>query len=297
MNNLINLPSVYSPTIIGREDRADYMRSQAAKYKFNLYLHPVNDFYTHRDEFKVTGPFIHEDNFIPENFLSFNYCTFISYLRCLKIWYNTTEEESVIVCDDDTDFSVSDYWNFTWSNFYKMLPKKWKCVQLIRMRKNLNIDEEDDWKSKQLKEVLELSSSSDTNNKSLLQYKLINRSIITQNSGGGVFLLNREYVKLLLDHFTRGEDYHLSVIYEGDDAYPFPEVCVVSLCLPGEAFNFPMFVENIFVDTTYFNSSMQGKAWKKIHCNSRDFYHHFWKENSKNTNIFNLFNNKNINFN
>ena len=46
--NLIGMPTVVSPTVEGREDRAEFMKAQAERYGFNLYLHKVKDFYTNR---------------------------------------------------------------------------------------------------------------------------------------------------------------------------------------------------------------------------------------------------------
>lgn len=277
MGNLTNFPSVYSPTIIGREDRAEYMRSQAEKYGFNLHLYPVKDYYTNRHEFKVSGPMINEGNFIPKNLHSFNYCTFISYLRCIKKWYEETEEEQVIVCDDDTDFSTSEYWHFTWQEFYDMLPPTWECIQLIAIRKDLDkVHIFPEWKEDQLKQTYIFTAGS--TDPLIYQYKLIPK-LPTTNIGGGVFMFKRQYVKKLLDAYTRGEnEYYLDVVFNGQRLFPYPEVIAVSV---GESYNFPMFVENIYLNTTYFNSEMGGDEWQKVHGNSRDFYYNYWQNNAK----------------
>ena len=89
MDKLKNFPSVYSPTVIGREDRANYMLAQAEKYNLNLHLLPVKDYHTNRDSFRVSGPMIQPDNF--------GYCTFISYLQCMKKWYEETKEDNLIM--------------------------------------------------------------------------------------------------------------------------------------------------------------------------------------------------------
>lgn len=292
--NLIGMPTVLSPTVIGREDRAEFMRAQADRYGINIRLSPVKDFYTHR-QYKIFGKFIGESNFELKNLQSFNYCTFVSYLECAKNWYNTTDEEYVIVCDDDTDFSTSEDWNFTWEEFFNLLPKKWQCVQLIRMRKNLAIHEDPDWKLKQENEINDIANG--VEGVHTLQYKLINRSIPTPNNGGGVFMFKREYVKRLIDQYTKGDEYHLDLVGlpPGIEGFPYPEMLAVSLG-GGATYNIPLFVENIDLNSTYINCDTGGESWVKVHINSNVFYRNFWKEFSNRVTIRQLMFNRNINY-
>ena len=288
------MPTVVSPTVEGREDRAEFMKAQANRYGFNLYLHKVKDFYTNR-QYKISGKFINETNFEPKNLWSFSYCTFVAYIEALKVWLRDTNEDVVIVCDDDTDFSTSEYWNFTWQDFFARLPKNWQCTQLIRMRKNLDIHLADDWKEKQREEVLSLHNGSEEIY--TLQYRFINRAMPSPNCGGGVFMLKREYVKKLINQYTKDDEYILDLVGlpPGTVSFPYPEMLMVSL--GGFAtYNFPMFVENINLNSTYFNCEMGGDSWIRVHVNSYDFYVNFWKENARLTTLDKLMSNKNINF-
>ncbi|CAB4124175.1 hypothetical protein UFOVP49_44 [uncultured Caudovirales phage] len=58
--------------------------------------------------------------------------TLISHLEMMRHWYLSTSEPYAIFCDDDIDFSVSEYWNFTLDEFVQNLPADWECVQLVR---------------------------------------------------------------------------------------------------------------------------------------------------------------------
>ena len=44
------------------------------------------------------------------------------------------------------------------------------------------------------------------------------------------------------------------------------------------------------------HTDIRGESWQKVHENSRDFYYHFWKENSKYTTIEKLMFNEKINY-
>ena len=59
--------------------------------------------------------------------------TTISHLENMRQWYLTTNEPYAIFSDDDIDLSYSEYWNFTWREFFDSLPQDWECVQLIRI--------------------------------------------------------------------------------------------------------------------------------------------------------------------
>lgn len=55
-------------------------------------------------------------------------CT-ISHLKALKEWISNKDSEYAIICEDDLDISICDYWNFVWDEFISNLPEDWDCVQ------------------------------------------------------------------------------------------------------------------------------------------------------------------------
>lgn len=58
----------------------------------------------------------------------------ISHLKAIKNWYENTNEEYAIFCEDDIGFETVQYWNFTWQEFFDHLPSDWKCIQLSVLR-------------------------------------------------------------------------------------------------------------------------------------------------------------------
>ena len=284
--NLAGFPSIYCPTLENRKDRAEFMLSQKERYDLNLYLHTVKDFYTHRNEYRVYGQHINETNIINK---LYNFSTVISYLECMEIWYENTEEECMLVGDDDTDFSTAEYWNFTWKEFVDLLPDNWECIQLIRMRTDLEIHKQSDWKRDQYEKVKPFSEDLEIDSR----FTLIKRNVDTKNAGGGFYLLSRNYVKKVLSVYKKNDKYFFDVMsLNGAKVFPYAELLVIKLAY-GACYNFPLFVENIDLKSTYVYSSLDSEprvyednleryedVWQKIHVNSNQFYFNFWKENS-----------------
>ena len=57
-----------------------------------------------------------------------------SHLKAIKNWYENTDDEYAIFCEDDIGFETIEYWNFTWEEFFNSLPADWECIQLSVLR-------------------------------------------------------------------------------------------------------------------------------------------------------------------
>lgn len=57
----------------------------------------------------------------------------VSQIQIMRHWYENTNENYTIFCDDDANFNSINYWTFTWQEFVETLPPDWNIVQLIRM--------------------------------------------------------------------------------------------------------------------------------------------------------------------
>jgi GR25 family glycosyltransferase involved in LPS biosynthesis len=53
----------------------------------------------------------------------------LSHLKAISLFANT-DKDYCIICEDDVDLSIQEYWNFSLDNFIDMLPKDWEIVQL-----------------------------------------------------------------------------------------------------------------------------------------------------------------------
>jgi hypothetical protein len=212
----------------------------------------------------------------------------------------------LLICDDDMDFCSTENWNFSWDHFLSLLPKTWQCLQLIRMRGDIDIKlstlSTEEIVQKHL-EVLEDLNSNKITNKTI-HYKLIPKDMFHSNTGGSIFLLKREYIDRLLKQYMRDDEYFIDVIVPNrykhlvDDPIIFlaNESYMVSLAKEGESFNFPIFTENQKFTTTFSSSSNLAKKHpmtEYVKYNSREFYDTFWKYVFKYTSIENLMYNPN----
>lgn len=53
-----------------------------------------------------------------------------SHLKALKFFIKETEEEEVVIFEDDIDFIFQNIIPFDWSEFYQSLPQNWNLIQL-----------------------------------------------------------------------------------------------------------------------------------------------------------------------
>jgi hypothetical protein len=66
----------------------------------------------------------------PENVTQNELGCCMSHLKAIKYFYENTEDEYCLIVEDDVDFDLVKYWNFTWNDFFSQLPYDWDCVQL-----------------------------------------------------------------------------------------------------------------------------------------------------------------------
>lgn len=69
-----------------------------------------------------------------ENFVGRGRGPVTSHLKAIKNWYFDTDDEYTFFCEDDLSFETVKYWNFTWHEFFELLPSDWGCVQLCWVR-------------------------------------------------------------------------------------------------------------------------------------------------------------------
>ena len=54
----------------------------------------------------------------------------ITHVEMIKNWLDTTNEEYLILMEDDYDLSLIEYWNFDWEYLMNHIPENWDCIQL-----------------------------------------------------------------------------------------------------------------------------------------------------------------------
>jgi len=53
-----------------------------------------------------------------------------SHLKAIKHWYETSDSPYAIIMEDDIDLQLVKFWDFTWKDFYSLIPYDWDVVQL-----------------------------------------------------------------------------------------------------------------------------------------------------------------------
>lgn len=67
-------------------------------------------------------------------------CT-MSHLKAIKYFYEKTDLDYIIICEDDIVFDTVPYWPFTWNEFMHRAPHDWDALQCaITSTKNLRVN-------------------------------------------------------------------------------------------------------------------------------------------------------------
>lgn len=120
---LKNFPSVNFISIEESENRRNVLYENFKKYGIENITPHIFEKYND-DDHKIIGKDI--DILTPKNHRG----PVTSHLKAIKKWYENTDEEYTIFCEDDISFETVQYWNFTWEEFFNKLPEDWECVQL-----------------------------------------------------------------------------------------------------------------------------------------------------------------------
>lgn len=154
-----------------------------------------------------------------------------SHLKAIKNWYENTDDEYAIFCEDDIGFETIEYWNFTWEEFFNSLPADWECIQLSVLR-----------------EIYAF-------------YKFWTPDIHFRQRcwcdwSCLCYLITRKRAKQLLDHYYVEGIFYLD--YKGIDIYdrhefalkPYVENIIYTFFDRDQIFSFPLFCPNAQFETT-----------------------------------------------
>jgi hypothetical protein len=179
--------------------------------------------------------------------------TNISYLTAMRNWYDTTNEEYAIFCDDDMSFESIDHWSFTWQEFIDNLPENWECVQLVRIN---------GW------------SPGLVNNGIKAEVPSLTMRVRESNDFGGAGLFKREYIKKILDrHWINSTNFNFTITSKYDSNYFLWAVIenVLFSHLADTVYNVPLLVEYPFPTTLDVPQEVYS------HLKSYEYYSALWK--------------------
>ena len=231
MAKLTNFPTVNYITLYENVPRMEFMNGQLTRYGIR-YMPCLNHRYTtfqHKVNILWPEGMIKEE---AEKFQKYSHPgTIISYLTAMKHWYDTTNEEHVIFCDDDMSFESIDNWSFTWQEFVDNLPNDWEVVQLVRIN---------------------LWNPGLINNGIKAEIPSLLMRVRKSDDFGGAGLFTREYIKKILDrHWIDHLNFNFKIPSKFDPSFFVWSVIenVLFSHLADTVYNIPLLMEKPFPTT------------------------------------------------
>jgi FkbM family methyltransferase len=175
----------------------------------------------------------------------------VSHIKAIRKWYEETDEEYAFFCEDDLSLETIQYWDFTWEEFIETIPEGSLYVQLLVIRDNY--------------ETFEI------------------RKKLWDDWAATAYILTREYAKLLVDSYCRGEKkFHLEIPGVNNYAVPLVENILFETVNKGGSV-IPLFVEDVKFATTFSpeeDKEVVGNQ-KGGHYESREIVLNYWKNKNK----------------
>ena len=183
----------------------------------------------------------------------------VSHLQMIYRWYHDTDEEIGFFCEDDINFSLTDYWNFDFKDFTNLLPGDWKVIQMSLIKEtpvnwsDMRIRRKrwDDWSC-------------------------------------CAYILNRDYAKQIIDDYYDDASDTFTLTIRETKHLPLPE----NVIYPHDykkCYVFPFFTENRMHVSTLIREENKDSI-DTIQNQSSKFITDWWKENGNDINIKELVN-------
>ena len=130
-NKLDGFPHVYYFNMDHEVERREYMENQFQYYGIDYTRISSNRFDAKKinewkDRVFDISTIINDTGGMGTRVLA----NFVSHIVFLKEWYEASDEEYIILMEDDYDLSLIDYWHFDWKYLMSKLPFDWDTVQL-----------------------------------------------------------------------------------------------------------------------------------------------------------------------
>lgn len=118
---------VYVINLRSRLDRKKYIKDHFKKYKIKNYKFVIA--VDGRKSQREIDELIHPESFT-DDLRSTEIAVALSHLKAIKSWLETSDSAYAIFCEDDVDLSTSDFWDFTWNDFFKKINVDYDIIQM-----------------------------------------------------------------------------------------------------------------------------------------------------------------------
>ena len=168
---LEGLPHVYWLNLDADVNRRQYMEDQLDYWQIKNHTR-ISGFDGRTDDVAC-----HLKGRVPDNISSNELGCCLSHLKAIKHFYEETDDEYCMIVEDDVNFDLVQFWNFTWKDFFAEVPYDWDCIQLTTI------------------------CTGDIHVR--LHLKFIN------DFSAAVYLITRHHAAKIMRHHVRGEKYKL----------------------------------------------------------------------------------------
>ena len=126
-NKLKGIPTIYYVNLDNRTDRREYMETQFDHLGIIDYYRVSGTKYLGSEFFEWKHLLSNESGY---SVFPPTVGGFITHMEMIKNWLETTDDEYMIMMEDDYDLSLIKYWNFDWEYLMNHIPYDWDCIQL-----------------------------------------------------------------------------------------------------------------------------------------------------------------------
>lgn len=124
VHKLKGLPAIYWINLDADEDRRFYMEEQFKYWQIENHIR-ISGYDARKDDVSE-----HLKGIIPDNVSQSELGCCMSHIKAIKHFYEETDDDYCLIFEDDVDLSTVRFWNFSWSEFFSLIPYDWDCVQL-----------------------------------------------------------------------------------------------------------------------------------------------------------------------
>jgi len=239
-NKLSGFPHVYYFNMDEEVERRKYMEEQFKYYGIDYTRISGNRF--NASKVNEWTDYLQDRSLVIENDQGMSprvLANFVSHMVFLKEWYKRSNEDYIILMEDDYDLSLIDYWHFDWNYLMSRLPFDWDTVQLGY-------------------EHFER-----------VQFFLSHKDY--QSFNFGPTLINRKHVAKILDLYFCGD----KIMSLGFPCYGIEDNTLsvdMSINHVGKNYTLPLITTN----TAFFQQDNAYHIYKR-HQTNRYIYHYWWK--------------------
>jgi hypothetical protein len=248
-NKLKGLPAIYYTNLDHRTDRREYMETQFDYWNIQNYYRISSSKYLSTEDDKWGHLVLDESLQMGAAAVANS----ITHLEMIKSWLETSNEDYMIMMEDDYDLSLIKYWNFDWEYLMNNIPHNWDCIQL------------------------------GFENEVFIPFFL---HPVHHNHGFGPCLINRDYAKKLIKLHCINDKFRLNIL-TNDVRHKKTYGIVDSFILEGgKTYSIPLITNNPDLGSDYALDGLSRPWFSEC----RDLYYNWWKNEHYNFPLEDFFN-------